>query len=80
MGSLLPDSAPADSVINISILLSKFGLYRSVTPYSPDLAPPGIAYSEIETEKSFDLTRLLTFRRYESRPQYITEYKPNKWF
>jgi hypothetical protein len=26
------------------------------------------------------LTWLLTFRRYESRPQHSTEYKPNKWF
>jgi hypothetical protein len=50
MGSFLPDSAPADSVINISILLAKFGLHRSVIPYYPDLAPPGIAYSKAETE------------------------------
>ena len=27
-----------------------------------------------------DFTWLLTFRRYENRPQYSTEYKPNKWF
>jgi hypothetical protein len=50
MGSFLPDSTPADSVINISILPSKFGLQCSATPYSPDLAPPGIAYSKAETE------------------------------
>jgi hypothetical protein len=50
MGSFLSDSATADSVINISILLSKFGLRHSVTPYFPDLAPPGTAYSEAETE------------------------------
>jgi hypothetical protein len=57
MGSFLPDSATADLVINITILLSKFGLHHSVTPYSPELAPPGIAYSkaETETEKMVDL-------------------------
>jgi hypothetical protein len=56
MGSFLPDSAPADSVINVSIYLSKFGLHCSVTPYSPDLAPPGIANSEAETETEKSLS------------------------
>jgi len=50
MGSFLPNSAPTDSLINKSILLSKFGLHHLVTPYSPDLAPPVLVYSEAETE------------------------------